>query len=86
MLREPHLVAGSPLLVLVPSGSGKSSLMAKMVRDLKAKIMPVAYFSTRTAVDDKPDGQALSGGQALVLAARPTSSARRSATRSFPRS
>ncbi len=68
-LREPHLVAGSPLLVLGPSGSGKSSLMAKMVRDLKAKKVPVAYFSTRTSVDEKPNSQTLSGGQALVLAA-----------------
>ena len=68
-LAEPMLVAGSPLLVLGPSGSGKSSLMAKMVRDLKAKKVPVAYFSTRTAIDEKPNGQALSGGQALILAA-----------------
>ena len=68
-LAEPMLVAGSPLLVLGPSGSGKSSLMANMVRDLKAKKVPVAYFSTRTAIDEKPNGQALSGGQALILAA-----------------
>ena len=69
-LQEPRLVAGSPLLVLGPSGSGKSSLMAKMVRDLKAKKVPVAYFSTRTAIDEKPSDQALSGGPALVQAAR----------------
>ncbi len=68
-LAEPMLVAGLPLLVLGPSGSGKSSLMAKMARDLKAKKVPVAYFSTRTAIEEKPNGQELSGGQALILVA-----------------
>ena len=49
-LAEPRLLAGTPLLILGPSGSGKSSLMAKMVSDLKAKKVPVSYFSTRTAL------------------------------------
>jgi hypothetical protein len=69
-LAEPTLVSGLPLLVLGPSGSGKSSLMAKMVRDLKAKKVPVAYFSTRSAIYRERDSKALSGGLAFVLAAR----------------
>ena len=69
-LEEPLLLSGFPLLVLGPSGSGKSSLMAKMVRDLKAKKVPVAYFRTRTAVENEGNGQALSDGQALILTAK----------------
>jgi hypothetical protein len=69
-LAEPTLISGLPLLVLGPSGSGKSSLMATMVRDLKAKKVPVAYFRTRAAIEEKTNGQALSGGPALIQAAR----------------
>jgi hypothetical protein len=44
--------------------------MAKMVRDLKAKKVPVAYFRTRTAIEKEGNGKALSDGQALILTAK----------------
>jgi energy-coupling factor transporter ATP-binding protein EcfA2 len=69
VLQDPEVDHGTPLLILGPSGSGKSSLMAKMVRDLKAKKVPVAYFSTRSAYEEK-DGEPLSGAPALELASR----------------
>jgi energy-coupling factor transporter ATP-binding protein EcfA2 len=69
-LEEPEVEPGSPLLILGPSGSGKSSLMAKMVRDLKSKKVPVAYFRTRSSYAEKKDGEPLSGAPALEVAAR----------------
>lgn len=70
VLREPRVVNGFPQFILGPSGSGKSSLMADTVRELKKKKVPVVYFSTRSSYDQNNEWKALSGIPALEAAAR----------------
>ncbi len=70
VLREPRVVEGFPHLILGPSGTGKSSLMADMVRELKKNKTPVVYFSTRSSYEQNQGGKPLTGINALEVAAR----------------